>query len=255
MLNKCFQELPAFLKARNYQSPSNSLDTAFHAAFKTDQHAFQWIQTQPFFLGNFLTSLSNLDTASWTSAVPLRERLHSADIDAPLFVDVGGGPGTQCVAFRKAVKGDNSLASGGRIILQDLPETLEQVAPQEGIEKMAQNFFDAQPVTGAVFYYLRNILHDWPDESCLQILRNQVAAATPGRSTLLIDEMVLPDKGASVMALQQDITMMAVLSGIERTEADWRRLLGEAGLEITQIYRYDIEMGYGIIEAVFRQPT
>ena len=69
------------------------------------------------------------------------------------------------------------------------------------------------------------------------------------KSILLIDELVLPNKGASGMAAQMDITMMATLGSIERTEAQWRSLLDRAGLEIIKIEQYDSEMGYSVIEA------
>ena len=103
-------------------------------------------------------------------------------------------------------------------------------------------------LAGAAIYYLRNVLHDHPDDRCLQILKHQVDAMGP-KSILLIDELVLPNEGASVMAAQIDITMMATLGSIERTEAQWRALLARAGLEVVEIYKYDPQMGYGVIEA------
>ncbi len=44
--------------------------------------------------------------------------------------------------------------------------------------------------------------------------------------------------------------MMAMFSSTERTVQHWRRLLGEVGREITQVYRYDPELEYSILEAV-----
>ena len=70
------------------------------------------------------------------------------------------------------------------------------------------------------------------------------------QSFLLIDELVIPDTGASRFAMQLDITMMAMFNSPERTVPHWRRLLGEVGLEITQIYKYDPELEYSILEAV-----
>ena len=70
------------------------------------------------------------------------------------------------------------------------------------------------------------------------------------KSVLLIVEIVLPNKAASTMATQMDIAMMAVLSSIERTEAQWRSPLDRAELEIISIEQYDSEMGSSVIEAV-----
>lgn len=70
------------------------------------------------------------------------------------------------------------------------------------------------------------------------------------QSLLFIDELVIPDTGASRFAMQLDVTMMSMFSSTERTLPYWRSLLGEVGLEITQVYKYDPELEYSILEAV-----
>ena len=75
--------------------------------------------------------------------MPLTKRLQSAEPGAPLFVDVGGGQGAQWVAFREATK-----TFSGRVVLQDLPETLAHAPAHECLEKMTQNFFDGQGIKG-----------------------------------------------------------------------------------------------------------
>ena len=71
-------------------------------------------------------------------------------------------------------------------------------------------------------------------------------------SVLLIDELIVPDTGASIMATQSDITMMTVFGARERTKSEWLKLLDEAGLRIVETYEYDSEMGHGVVEAVPR---
>lgn len=90
---------------------------------------------------------------------------------------------------------------------------------------------------GSKFYYLRAVLHDWPDEKCRAILRN-VIAAMGDDSAILIDEMVLPDKGVHWHTTQIDLTMMAALASWERTRSQWTDLLGSVGLKIADIYTY-----------------
>ena len=58
----------------------------------------------------------------------------------------------------------------------------------------------------------------------------------PGYSRLLINKCVLPKKGASLVASQCDLVMMAALGSMERTEQQWRELLSTAGLEIEKIF-------------------
>lgn len=70
------------------------------------------------------------------------------------------------------------------------------------------------------------------------------------QSLLLIDELVLPSTGASINAMQLDITMMAMLNAMERTQSHWTRLLGEVGLKITGVYEYGLYGEECILEAV-----
>ena len=72
------------------------------------------------------------------------------------------------------------------------------------------------------------------------------------RSILLINELIIPDVGASIMATQIDINMMVTLGALERAKSDWVKLLDKADMDVIETYQYDPEMGYGIIEAVPR---
>jgi hypothetical protein len=65
------------------------------------------------------------------------------------------------------------------------------------------------------------------------------------KSILLIDEIVLPDKGASINAMQLDVTMMTMLNGTERTLPHWRKLLEEVELKVNQVYNYDLYGEWG----------
>jgi hypothetical protein len=55
--------------------------------------------------------------------------------------------------------------------------------------------------------------------------------------------------GAPLFPALLDIQMLAVLSGMERTETQWRELFGSLGLEIVKFWRQDME-AEGLIEAV-----
>lgn len=70
------------------------------------------------------------------------------------------------------------------------------------------------------------------------------------QSLLFIDELLVPDTGASRFTMQHDVIMMSMFSAIERTLPAWRKLLNEVGLEITQTYLYDPEVEYTILQAV-----
>ena len=58
----------------------------------------------------------------WAAVVPPAEKLQGAGKGAPLFVNIGGGHGYQCAAFRDATVEHFS----GCIINPDLAETLAE---------------------------------------------------------------------------------------------------------------------------------
>lgn len=72
---------------------------------------------------------------------------------------------------------------------------------------------------GSRAYFLRGVFHDWAYEPSLQILQNIVPAMKKGYSKLLVCDVVIPPKGASVYQAGMDLNMMALLSAYERTEA------------------------------------
>jgi demethylsterigmatocystin 6-O-methyltransferase len=102
---------------------------------------------------------------------------------------------------------------------------------------------------GAKFYYLRNILHDWPDDKAVIILKNLIPALSPD-SRILIDDLVLPNEKVHWQAAQIDLTMMSALGSKERTEEQWHALIDAAGLQILNIIQYTTPLGDSIIVAV-----
>lgn len=84
---------------------------------------------------------------------------------------------------------------------------------------------------------MRMILHDWPDERCVVILKQLAAAMTLGYSKLLINDMLMPEIGATRHMVQSDIAMMALHSAGERDEEQWRSLFTEAGLKVVQLWK------------------
>lgn len=100
---------------------------------------------------------------------------------------------------------------------------------------------------------MRYILHDYSDAKCREILKNVVDVMTPGYSKILIFEFILPDVGAPLFPSLLDINMMALLSGMERTETQWKALLGSVGLEIIKFWKVEDPNTEGLIEAVLKK--
>ncbi len=104
---------------------------------------------------------------------------------------------------------------------------------------------------GARAYYLRNVLHDWPDDKCQLILSQLASAMTPGYSKIILNELVLPDQRCGIIAAQVDITMMACLAATERSERQWHEVADSAGLKIEKIWT-DVPEAESIIELTLK---
>ncbi|KAL8982000.1 MAG: hypothetical protein Q9177_005407 [Variospora cf. flavescens] len=252
-----YVDLPRFLAQTNYQNPTDSTKTVAQLSRNTSLDFFDWMKENPKhyeILNSFMAA--NRLAKIGIDAFPFEDRFPSLfkndqklESSTPLFVDIGGGRGQMSRAFKNACP---SLP--GRIIFQDLPQTLASVpSSSEGsstIEPMAHDFFQPQPIKGARIYFLRHVLHDWPNAKAELILKNTVDAMRGHDSALLIDEKVLPDMGASLATAGLDLNMMMTFAAQERTEKQWRELLTRVGLRIEYLLKYNENTGDSVIMAL-----
>lgn len=172
--------------------------------------------------------------------------------DAVFLVDVGGGTGHD---LQKLYRKQPKLP--GKLVLQDSKSVIEE-AEASGLEEkiipMEHDFFTMQPIIGmyvnttdihlltslgARAYYMHSILHTWPDSKAHDILTSLKPSLTKGYSKLLIKENVVPDQGTHWLSTSLDMIMMSCLLASERTEQNWRMLLGSAGFKIFKIWTYE----------------
>lgn len=138
--------LPAFLDCTFYIDPSDSSNTAFQVAHCTDLPAFEWAATQPKMMRDFAMWMSaqRAGQNNWLDAFPADcFKDDNANIESPIFVDVGGGVGHQCLALKARFP---EMKRG--IILQDLPQVLERAVSVEGVTHMPYSFWEEEPVKG-----------------------------------------------------------------------------------------------------------
>ncbi len=166
-----------------------------------------------------------------------------------VLVDIGGGIGHDLSAFH-----DKYPALKGKLVLQDLPVVIESVKDiPTKIEALAQDFFQPQQIKGAKGYYLRSILHDWPDKQALEILA-RIKEAMNENSILLVNENATPEVGASLFEAQGDIQMMAAFGSLDRTSKQFEELLDAAGFTLVKTWKPEVHIpGTGtLFEAVLK---
>lgn len=150
-----------------------------------------------------------------------------------VLVDVGGGNGSMAALVLEAHPHLRAVVYDQPHVLEAAEAYLTRAGLRERCELVAGSFFEAVPPEGDV-YLLSNIVHDWDDERALLILRNCRAAMKPDGAVLLV-ETVLGEHGHPSRAVVADVNMFVLLPGRERTESEFRSLLGAAGLRLVKV--------------------
>lgn len=149
------------------------------------------------------------------------------------IVDVGGGIGDLLLAILGACP-----TSQG--ILVDLPKPItraEKLGAAMGsrFSAISSDFFTHVPPNGDL-YILKNVLHDWPDDSARLILTNvrrNIQACTDAR--LLIIENITTDGRESLSIALMDLSLMMLTNGRERDADQYERLLHDTGFSLLRI--------------------
>jgi DNA-binding Lrp family transcriptional regulator len=149
------------------------------------------------------------------------------------IADVGGGHGRLLSAILEAAPAAHGILYDLPQVVEGAPKLLAKYGTVDRVEILPGSFFDKAPA-GADLYIMKNIIHDWPDEQALTILRNIRAAATAG-ATLLLVEAVIPEHDREFLAKWIDMEMLIGIAARERTEDEYRKLYQEAGFRLTEV--------------------
>ncbi|KAI1458745.1 putative O-methyltransferase [Annulohypoxylon moriforme] len=228
--------LPSFLAKTSYREPKDAKNTSYIDASPEKLPIFDRFLTKKSYrdsLRGFLFEYSKY-RVSWPEFYDTVSLIEGADLTSgsPLVVDVGGLHGADLI---KVLDKHPDLPAGS-LVLQDLAGAISGVTlSTDKIRLMEYNFFTPEPLHGSRAYFLHMVLHDWPDELAVQILQNLKPALKRGYSKILICEIVMPRTGASMYQASLDVSLMANLSAYERTEAEWKKVINEAGLEMVSV--------------------
>jgi hypothetical protein len=147
------------------------------------------------------------------------------------IVDVGGGQGELLAAILAAAPNSRGVLYDLPRVVASAPRMLSDVADR--VRLAEGSFFDSIPAGGDA-YILKNVIHDWPDEKALQVLRNVRSVAGAGTTVLLI-ELVIPEHDRDFPGKWADLEMLLNLGSRERTAAEYRDLLSQAGFQMTRV--------------------
>jgi len=148
-------------------------------------------------------------------------------------IDVGGGQGILLAALLTA-----NPALRGTVF--DQPDTaararahLEATGIADRADAVGGSFFDSLP-TGADAYLLTAIVHDWPDDAAIAILRRCAEAATPDGRVIVIEKI---GRDGRTPGTEMDLRLLVWMAGRERTVEQLAALGEAAGLHEVAVHR------------------
>ncbi len=171
-----------------------------------------------------MTDLSMLDSPAVAEAYSFTG-IHS-------LVDVGGGHGlllATILARNPHLKGT----------LYEVPHVVEgarngPLKPVMDRCTLASGDMFSSVPAGADAYIMKHIIHDWPDDVCIEILKACRKAVNPGGKLLVVDNVILPGNDFAPGKFL-DIQMLIFPGGRERTEKEFRDLFAAAGWRLTRV--------------------
>ncbi|KAF8953241.1 O-methyltransferase [Flammula alnicola] len=253
----------------NFSKKEDPSHTPFNLAYKTDLPVFMWLGEK----GNE-NRLKRFGIAfeGGNKMMPPNAILMGYDWNSlpqgSIVVDVGGGLGTESMTIAKAHRGLKLIVQDRAPVVADGIQHFKGEFP-EGLTSgqvtfQAHDFLAPQPVTNARVYFMRMIMHDWPDATCIRILKNLRASANSDTELIINESLMdyacptktiaekdipgavgqtppsplLPNLGhGRVFSYMIDLQMAIMLNGVERTVGQFAGLLDKSGWKMKEVLR------------------
>lgn len=149
-----------------------------------------------------------------------------------VVADIGGGRGAMLTAILRRFPDT-------RGVLFDQPHVVAGVDlgdVADRCEVAGGDMFAGVPA-GADVYVLKSVLHDWPDDRAIEILRACRQAMKPGAAVVILERVLAgpPHEPPGLASALSDLNMLVGPGGQERTSDEYARLLAAAGLRLERV--------------------
>ncbi|KAJ7167796.1 O-methyltransferase [Mycena filopes] len=239
----------------------------FSRAFDTDTGFYYWLQRpeNAYKLQRFGLSMQGTTTMDPVDAIYTGFDWGALS-PGSIIVDVGGGIGHSALMLAQRFP---EL----RFVDQDLEQQIKDAklhwqanlpshVERRMVEFQLHDFFDPQPVKNPSIFMLRHIVHNWPDDRVVDILRHLRDAAESSTRLVIIEKILavaapadtceddiqgaarptarsplLPNWGVGTAGFYYfDLTMHIMVGGEDRTLDGFSNVLNRAGWKIAQVH-------------------
>ena len=156
--------------------------------------------------------------------------------DEGVVCDVAGGVGTVLAGIlrkRPKLRGVLVEAEG---VLVEAKEHLREAGVGERVELSEGDMFERVEARADV-YVMKDVLHDWDDERCTQILRTVRAAMPTGSRLVLVETLQEPNTVEPVASFVDVMMLTQTDGGRQRSAGELHALMKAAGLEPGEVRR------------------
>lgn len=152
-------------------------------------------------------------------------------------VDVGGGNGALLIGILTAHPHLRGTVFDQPPAAERARRQIQERGLGERCDAVGGDFFESVP-SGADAYILKHVIHDWPDDRAITVLRSCRHAMGPSGRLLIVEGVYPPrvDQSlASSGAAKNDVNMLVNTGGRQRSEAEFQALYEAAGFTLVRM--------------------
>ncbi|GAB3934240.1 hypothetical protein GCM10029976_042910 [Kribbella albertanoniae] len=158
-------------------------------------------------------------------------------------VDVGGS-GSLLIELLQAYPECRGVLLELDSMLPTASSTIAAAGLADRIELVAGDFFAAVPAGDA--YLVKSNLHNFGDDQALELLR----VVRCGNAPVFVIETMIPAGNDPHYSKFDDIEMMAIAGGNDRTEREWSELVTAAGFAVRAVLPADERFSMSVADPV-----
>lgn len=192
---------------------------------------------------------------SFTAAMDCRGRVLApplADVvaghDVRRLLDVGGGSGVYAIAIAEACPAMRATVLEAAPVDAIARRTIAAAGLADRVSVATADMFQASWPTDHDAHLFSNVLHDWDEPECRELLARSAAALPAGGRILVHDMFLDDDKSGPLWAAEYSALLATVTQGRLYSAAEIAGWLAPLGLEIAS--RHATALGRGLLVAV-----
>lgn len=163
------------------------------------------------------------------------------------LVDVGGGEGYLLSAILTKYSSISGIVFDFKHVVENSEKNFKKFGIENRVEAIPGDFFKSIPEGGDA-YMMKNIIHAFDDNTCVNLLNKVREVMEPKSRLLILDAVIRMDNKPSFGKLFDLQMLLGTRGGKERTEKEFNAILQESGFELKRIV--DTVSPFSIVEAV-----